>query len=39
MRVTEKGVSGDLGDVIIATGLMALTDDCIRGHWREAHRS
>lgn len=39
MRVTEKGISGDLGDVIIATGLMALTDDCIRGHWREAHRS
>jgi len=39
MRVTEKGISGDLGDVIIATGLMALTDDCIRQHWREAHRS
>lgn len=38
MRITEKRMSSDLGDVIVATGLLALTDDCIRGHWREAHR-
>lgn len=39
MRITDKEVSGDLGDVIIATGLMTLADDCIRHHWRDAHRS
>ncbi|RVX75591.1 hypothetical protein B0A52_00944 [Exophiala mesophila] len=38
MRITEKRVPSDLGDVIVATGLLALTDDCIRGRWREAHR-
>ena len=29
MRLLQKDVSHDLGDVIIATGLIALTDDCI----------
>ncbi|KIW20240.1 hypothetical protein PV08_00815 [Exophiala spinifera] len=38
MRILEKQISSDLGDVLIATGLMALTDDCIRKHWHEAHR-
>lgn len=38
MRILENQVSNDLGDVIVATGLMALTDDCIRRHWHEAHR-
>lgn len=38
MRITEKKISSDLGDVIVATGLMSLTDDCIRSRWREPHR-
>ncbi|KAL6244252.1 hypothetical protein RBB50_008494 [Rhinocladiella similis] len=38
MRILEKEVSGDLGDVLIATGLMVLTDDCIRKRWHEVHR-
>ncbi|EXJ92825.1 hypothetical protein A1O3_01379 [Capronia epimyces CBS 606.96] len=38
MRITEKKVSSDLGDVIVATGLIALSDDCIRRHWHETHR-
>jgi hypothetical protein len=38
MRITQKGISSDLGDVIITTGLIALTDDCIRRRWRESHR-
>lgn len=29
MRILQKDISDDLGDVIIATGLIALTDDCI----------
>ncbi|KAK4942281.1 hypothetical protein LTR10_017887 [Elasticomyces elasticus] len=39
MRIMEEEVSIDLGDVLIATGLISLTDDCIRRHWHEAHRS
>ncbi|EXJ58272.1 hypothetical protein A1O7_05697 [Cladophialophora yegresii CBS 114405] len=39
MRLTEKDISNDLGDVIVATGLMALVDDCIERHWHEPHRS
>ena len=39
MRLTEKNVSNDLGDVIVATGLLALVDDCIQRQWREPHRS
>lgn len=38
MRITEKKISSDLGDVIVATGLIALTDDCIRRYWHETHR-
>lgn len=29
MRILQKDVSDDLGDVIVTTGLIALTDDCI----------
>lgn len=29
MRIQEQNISDDLGDVVIATGLIALTDDCI----------
>ena len=29
MRILQRDVSDDLGDVIITTGLVALTDDCI----------
>ncbi|KAJ9656318.1 hypothetical protein H2198_005001 [Neophaeococcomyces mojaviensis] len=29
MRLLQKDISDDLGDVIVATGLIALTDDCI----------
>ncbi|KIW91510.1 uncharacterized protein Z519_07476 [Cladophialophora bantiana CBS 173.52] len=39
LRLTEKQVSNDLGDVIMATGLMSLVDDCIKRHWHEPHRS
>lgn len=39
MRLTEKDISNDLGDVIVATGLLALVDDCIKRHWHEPHRS
>jgi NACalpha-BTF3-like transcription factor len=39
MRLTDKGISNDLGDVIVVTGLLALVDDCIRRHWHEPHRS
>lgn len=39
MRIIDKEVSSDLGDVVIATGLISLTDDRIRRHWHEAHRS
>ena len=39
MRIMGEDVSSDLGDVLIATGLISLTDDCIRRHWQEAHRS
>ncbi|KIW85251.1 hypothetical protein Z517_00641 [Fonsecaea pedrosoi CBS 271.37] len=39
LRLTEKDISNDLGDVIMATGLMSLVDDCIRRHWDEPHRS
>ncbi|EHY60000.1 hypothetical protein HRR83_006361 [Exophiala dermatitidis] len=38
MRIAEKNISSDLGDVIVATGLIALTDDCIRQYWHETHR-
>lgn len=33
MRFIDKGVSADVGDVIVATGLIALTDDCIKRRW------
>ena len=39
MRLNEKDVSNDLGDVIVATGVIALVDDCIKRHWHEPHRS
>jgi hypothetical protein len=39
MRLMEKNISNDLGDVIVATGLLALVDDCIKRHWHEPHRS
>lgn len=29
MRILQKDISDDLGDVIVTTGLIALTDDCI----------
>lgn len=29
MRLLQKEISDDLGDVIVTTGLVALTDDCI----------
>lgn len=29
MRIQQQNISDDLGDVIVATGLMVLTDDCI----------
>ena len=39
MRLAEENISNDLGDVIVATGLMALVDDCIKRYWHEPHRS
>ena len=36
MRITEE-ISQDLGDVVVATGLIALTDDCIKRRWHSAH--
>jgi hypothetical protein len=39
MRLLDKHISNDLGDVIVATGLVALVDDCIKRHWNEPHRS
>ncbi|EXJ91209.1 hypothetical protein A1O1_04319 [Capronia coronata CBS 617.96] len=39
MRIKERNISSDLGDVIVATGLIALTDDCIRRTWPETHRN
>jgi hypothetical protein len=33
MRITEKTISEDLGDVIVATGLTVLADDCIKRRW------
>jgi hypothetical protein len=33
MRLTEKNISEDLGDVIVATGLIILADDCIKRRW------
>ena len=39
MRLTVRGISNDLGDVIVGTGLIALVDDSIRRHWHEPHRS
>ena len=36
LRITEKIISEDLGDVIVATGLMALTDDCIKRRWHNS---
>lgn len=38
MRITEKDMSSDLGDVIVATGLITLVEDCINKHWHEPHR-
>ncbi|RMZ88116.1 hypothetical protein DV736_g4658, partial [Chaetothyriales sp. CBS 134916] len=37
LRIREKTVSQDLGDVIVATGLIALVDDCIKRRWHNAH--
>ncbi|RMD41869.1 hypothetical protein DV735_g3287, partial [Chaetothyriales sp. CBS 134920] len=37
LRIREKTVPEDLGDVIVATGLIALVDDCIKRHWHGAH--
>ncbi len=39
MRLTGEGISNDLGDVIVATGLLSLVDDCIKRYWHEPHRS
>jgi hypothetical protein len=36
MRLTGKSVSDDLGDVIVSTGLIALTDDCIKRRWHSS---
>ena len=36
MRITEE-ISQDLGDVVVATGLIALTDDCIKRRWHSTH--
>lgn len=36
MRLTNASVSDDLGDVIVATGLIALTDDCIKRRWHNS---
>jgi hypothetical protein len=37
MEITDRSVSDemktDLADIIVATGLIALTDDCIKRHW------
>lgn len=33
MRLTEKSISEDLGDVIVSTGLVVLADDCIKRRW------
>ncbi|RMZ83412.1 hypothetical protein DV737_g1666, partial [Chaetothyriales sp. CBS 132003] len=37
LRIRDKTVSEDLGDVIVATGLIALADDCIKRRWHNAH--
>lgn len=36
MRITDKDISADLGDVIVATGLIAITDDCIKRRWHNS---
>ena len=36
MRLSNKSISDDLGDVIVATGLIALTDDCIKRRWHNS---
>ena len=36
MRLTNQLVSNDLGDVIVATGLLALTDDYIKRRWHNS---
>lgn len=33
MRIEDSSISEDLGDVIISTGLIILTDDCIKRRW------
>ena len=37
LRITDRAVSEDLGDVIVASGLVALTDDCIKRRWHNSH--
>ncbi|RMZ81406.1 hypothetical protein DV738_g2288, partial [Chaetothyriales sp. CBS 135597] len=37
LRIRDKTVPEDLGDVIVATGLIALVDDCIKRRWHGAH--
>lgn len=39
MRITQNGVTDDLGDVIVATGLISLTDDCIQRNLQQEKRS
>ncbi|ETN42492.1 uncharacterized protein HMPREF1541_01648 [Cyphellophora europaea CBS 101466] len=36
LRLTEKSISEDLGDVIVSTGLVVLTDDYIKRRWHNA---
>ena len=36
MRLTDKAISDDLADVIVSTGLIALTDDCIKRTWHNS---
>jgi hypothetical protein len=37
MRLTKEDISDDLGDVIVATGLITLVDDCIKRRWHSSH--
>lgn len=36
MRLTGGTISEDLGDVIVATGLIVLADDCIKRRWHHS---
>ena len=36
MRIKDKTLSCDLADVVISTGLIVLTDDCIKRRWHSS---